>query len=244
MISLLKSSIALTLLIFTNGTLTAQNRNANVIKGSGNLVTRTVTTQDYSSIYVSGSMDVYLEKGSEGKIIVTAEDNVQDRILIESNGETLTISMKKNTSLRNTKKIKITVPFEDISEISLNGSADIEGKSTVDSNSLALKLNGSGDIDLSVETTNIKAQINGSGDIDLDGKASEIEVKIIGSGDFDAEELIAENVEVSIAGSGNASVYASSSLKSRIQGSGSVLYGGNPTTNDSKVMGSGSVKPL
>lgn len=82
----------------------AQDNKSVSIVGSGNVITKTVTTQPYKKINVSGSMDVYLEKGTEGTISVTAEDNVQERIVVESNGETLTITMKNNTSLQNTKR--------------------------------------------------------------------------------------------------------------------------------------------
>ncbi len=244
MVTLTKISFALTLFILGNLQTIAQNRNNTSIEGSGNVITKTVNTQPYSSINVSGSMDVYLEKGTEGNISVTAEDNVQDRIVVESDGTTLTISMKNNTSLRNTKKIKITVPFEDISEISLNGSGNVEGKDMLKSNSLALNIQGSGDIKVSIDATSLDAKLNGSGDMELSGKATDVEVKTIGSGNFEGKELHSENAQIYISGSGDSSIFAKNSLKARIQGSGSIFYTGNPTTNDVKVMGSGKVKSI
>src|SRR5690606_11984202 len=142
------------------------------------------TTQSYDKINVSGSMDVYLEKGTEGNISVTAEDNVQDRIVVESDGETLNITMKNNTSLQNTKKIKIKVPFESISGIALRGSGDVEGKDQIKSKSLALSIQGSGEMELSIETESLSAEIRGSGDLELKGKATDVEVTIKGSADF------------------------------------------------------------
>lgn len=94
----------LLLFIFANLQLTAQKNNSNSIIGSGNIITRTVNTKPYKIIKVTSSMEVYLEKGNEGNITVTAEDNVQDRIVVVSDGTTLTISMKNNTSLQKHKE--------------------------------------------------------------------------------------------------------------------------------------------
>ncbi len=242
--TLIKTSLALTFLVFSSLQFTAQNRKNNAITGSGNMIEKTVTTKPYRSIKVSGSMDVYLQKGTEGTISVLAEDNVQDSIVVESDGTTLTISMKNNTSLRNTKKIKITVPFEDISEISLYGSGSIEGKAMLKTDKLTLNLNGSGDIEIAVATNSLEATIRGSGDIEILGNATDVAISTTGSGDFEGRELISENAEVSITGSGDSTVYVKNNLKAKIQGSGSIYYGGKPATINSKVKGSGKIKAI
>lgn len=244
MATIIKISLALTLFCIGNLPLTAQNRNNTSIEGSGNVITKTVNTQPYSAINVSGSMDVILEKGTEGNISITAEDNVQDRIVVESDGTTLTISMKNNTSLLNTKKIKITVPFEDISEISLRGSGNVEGKDILKSNSIALNIQGSGEIKVTIEANSVDAQLNGSGDMEISGNVTDLEVKTTGSGSFEGKELTSDNAQIYISGSGDSSIYAKNSLKARIQGSGSIFCAGNPTSNDVKVMGSGKVKSI
>lgn len=237
-------TFAISLFLVANFPVSAQNRNTASITGSGNVITKTVSTQPYDIISVRGSMEVYLEKGTEGKIQVTAEDNVQEHILVESDGKELIISMKGNTSLRNTKTIKVTVPFENISEVSLLGSGKVEGNDKLKNEALSLNLRGSGEMELTVEASSIDAQLNGSGVMKLSGSANDFKVKTTGSGNFEGKNLNTENTEVYVAGSGNAKVNAKSKLKARIQGSGNVVYSGNPASNDSKVMGSGTIKPI
>ena len=240
MAPLIKISLALTALIFGTVTLSAQNS----IKGSGNVTNKSISTQPYDIIEVSGPMEVFLEKGKEGNITISAEDNVMDRVVAESDGKTLTISLKNNTSLHNAKKIKVTVPFEDVSEISLRGSGNIEGNDVLASNALALNIQGSGNIKVSVEAGNLDAKLNGSGDMQLSGKSTNVDVKTTGSGNFEGKELVSENAQIYISGSGDSTIFVNNSLKARIQGSGSVLYAGKPSSNDVKVMGSGKVKSI
>lgn len=244
MITISKISIALAIFTIASLQLKAQNKNTISIEGSGNVITKTVTTQPYNVINVRGSMEVLLENGKEGNIQVTADDNVQDYILVESDGNTLTISMKGNTSLRNTKKIKIKVPFENLSELSLNGSGVIGGKDIIKSDLLKLSLSGSGDMELNIDTNSVLAELNGSGEMELTGNTKDFQIKTTGSGELEGKKLTSENAKISITGSGNSSIFVNNSLTGEIQGSGAVYYGGNPASNTVKVRGSGKVSPM
>jgi len=88
-----KQKILLTLSIFIlGGSFTyAQKYNNTSIKGNGIITTRTVETKQYDIIEVSGPIAVTLVKGKEGSLEITAESNVQERIVTESDGTTLII---------------------------------------------------------------------------------------------------------------------------------------------------------
>lgn len=235
-------SITIMLIAIANLQLSAQNRKTTSIKGSGNVITKTITTKPYNIVNVQGSMEVYIEKAKEGNIQVTAEDNVQEYILVESDGKTLTISMKPNTSLQNTTKIKIKVPFEELSEISLRGSGKIEGQDPIKSDVLNVNLKGSGNIGINVETNSIVSELNGSGSIELEGISDSFKGTTTGSGKFNGRKLKTEQAEIYISGSGSSSIFVSKTLSGGISGYGSIFYSGNPTSNTVSVSGSGKVK--
>lgn len=136
----------------------------------------------------------------------------------------------------------IKVPFEAISEISLRGSGSIKGKDILISNFILMATRGSGEIEVSVKTDLLNVQLNGSGEIEISGTAKKVEVNTKGSGEFKGKELIADQAEIYISGSGNSSVFVNNNLTGKIKGSGSIFYGGNPATNDVKVFGSGKIK--
>jgi len=238
--------IVLTLtMIVLGGTLSfAQNYNNTSIQGNGIMTTRTAQTKGYDKIEVSGPISVTLVKGTEGTIEITAESNVQERVVTESDGTTLIISLKNNTSLLNTQKIKVKVPFKDLSAISLRGSGDVEGKDRVKASTLTLNLSGSGDIDLDIDADRLAAELSGSGEIELSGKVTNADIKSTGSGKFDCEKLVSDNAEITLSGSGDVKMVINKSLTGTIRGSGTIMYGGNPPTNKVDVRGSGKVKPF
>jgi len=228
------------LLVFAGAN--AQSERA--MRGNGEVVSQTRQTSSYDKITLSGDFDVELVAGTEGRISIQAESNLMDWIETETNDNELKIHLKKGKHVKHDKKIVVTVPVEQISEVSSEGSGDINGKLTLKATNFKVNLAGSGDINLSVEANQVKASVAGSGDIRLNGNASDLEVSVAGSGDINADELKAKNVKASIAGSGDIQVYSSESIKGNISGSGNIKYKGEANNVSKSIAGSGSVSKM
>lgn len=213
------------------------------IKGNGNMKTETRKTLDYDAVELEGSMNVQLVAGTEGNLKVEAEENLLDYILTEVNGSELKISTKKGYSLdpSGNHKILVTVPFKELSAVSLTGSGDIRTSDKIKAENFEVKLTGSGDIKLPVQAKNASASITGSGDIDLVGSAKDFDCKVTGSGDISAFDFKCENVNATVTGSGDIQVYASEELRAKIPGAGDIEYKGNPKKEDFKTIGVGSI---
>jgi hypothetical protein len=239
----MKKSITLILALLLVTATHAQSWGSKGVKGNGNMTTETRTTGDYDAIKCAGSMDFVLVAGDEGKIKIEGEENLLKHVVTEIKNDKLIVKVEKGINLKPSwnKTIKVTIPFKDISAVSLAGSGDLWNEDKISSNNLNVSLAGSGDVTLNVEASSVKGSIAGSGDLTLKGSTNDLEAKVAGSGDFHGFELQANNTEVSIAGSGDAKVVSNKSLKARVAGSGDIQYKGNPDREDTKVSGSGSI---
>lgn len=236
----MKKSILLFALaaFFTNSIVNAQNK----IQGNGKVVTQTRSTGDYDGIKIAGSFDVDLVSGKEGKITLKGEENLLAVIKVEVEDNSLKIYIERGTQIRTSSgKIQVTVPFEKISELSLSGSGDIQSKDVIKNDNLAVKLSGSGNFNLPVDTNSLELQVSGSGNIHLKGTADKLTTKLSGSGDIDASSLKSKVVEANVSGSGNSKVTCAESITARVAGSGNIKYIGNPEKRDVKVSGSGTI---
>lgn len=211
------------------------------IKGNGKVTTVTRNTSDYRGVSVGGSFDVVLVKGKEGKIKIEGEENIIPYIETEVEKGILKVKYKKNMNIRTTKRLTVTVPFQDIESVSLGGSGNISGKSVIKTNSMSANLGGSGNITLQVEANEVSASIGGSGNINLEGTTEEFNCKIAGSGGIRAYDLKTDKLNAKVAGSGSIKSFVKSKIQAKIVGSGSIYYKGNPTHIDTKSVGSGDV---
>lgn len=212
------------------------------IKGSGNIINEIRNVGSFDKVAVSGSFDVFLVEGNEGKIDIKIEDNLLAYLVTEVDNGKLKIKWKKGTSINTRKAVIITVYYKGIEAVSLSGSGDIIGKDLLKSNNFKVTVAGSGDIKLNVKTNEIDAAISGSGDIDLEGSSESFTAAIAGSGDIDAVNLKTDKAALRISGSGGITITVINELNAKISGSGDIKYKGNPKIEDIKVSGSGDVR--
>ena len=237
-----KSILILAVILFTSQ-IQAQSWGSKKIKGNGNTTTITRTTSEYDIISCAGSMDYVLVKGQEGKITIEGEENLLKYIVTEVKGNKLVVKVENGVNLKSSmnKTIKITIPFDDINDVSLAGSGDLWSEDTINASTLEVSMAGSGDVNLDINVTSVAGSLAGSGDLTLKGRTTNLEASVAGSGDFNGFGLEADNTEVSVAGSGDAEVVSNDMLKARVSGSGDIHYKGNPEKEDTKVNGSGSI---
>ena len=214
--------------------------NSKKVKGNGNLITKTIAIKSFDKVSIGGSFDVNLIDGVENKVIIEGEENLIPYIETEVKKGKLKIQFKENTNIRTTKKLVITIPFEDINAVSLGGSGNINVQKHIKTDSASFNIGGSGNITADVNANTIKANIGGSGNIKLKGKTDNFKCSLAGSGSIKAYNLSTNSLKANIAGSGSIQSSVLENIKANIVGSGSVYYKGNPKI-DTKSIGSGDV---
>ena len=219
----------------------AQNWDIEKVKENGVQTTITRTTESYDKISTGGSFNVELVSGNEGTITIKGDENIISHIVTEVIGSELKVYFEKNRSYNYKQDITITIPFEDISEISFAGSGNMITKNAINATDFEAKIAGSGDCALEINAKNIVAKITGSGNLKLSGTAENVEAKTAGSGDLNCTKLVSQNADVAVAGSGSLEVNCTNNLIAKVAGSGNIQYKGNPKIIDSNVAGSGDI---
>jgi hypothetical protein len=215
-----------------------------VIKSSGQTTTETREVSSASRIRLAGNYLVQLTPGSSTTLKIEADQAFMPYIITRIEGEDLVIRNRDNVNFSDDTPVKIYITTPMLEKLSLAGSGNVTGMGKFTGGDvLELKIAGSGDMQLEVNTPSIHSEIAGTGSIKLTGETKNASIHIAGSGDYLAEDLKAENATVEVAGSGNVRLFAASKLDVHIAGVGSVFYKGNPAITQS-ISGSGEIKKL
>ena len=233
----LSLTVIIAVLFLTNCEAQKNNR----ISGDGNEINATREVGNYEKIAVSGSFDVDLVKGKEGRIEIKIEKNLLPYLVTEVENGRLKIKWKKGTNVSTRRGVHLTVYFQDINGVSISGSGDINSSDVIKSDNLEVAVSGSGDITLNVDVDEMIARVSGSGDLDFKGRANNFKASVSGSGDIDAYALQTNSANLKISGSADITLSVEDELYARVSGSGGISYKGNPSKEDIKVSGSGSV---
>jgi hypothetical protein len=219
------------------------------IRGYGPSIDTEVIVDYVTGVEVAGSIDVEIVPSDSFRVVIVAQENIANLILIETFGDVAKVDYKPHINVTPTDQTKVIFYMPVLEKISIDGSGDIYCfEEFVSDNNLEVKINGSGDvvvegvvctnfyssingsgnIEATVASNYMESEIRGSGDLRVVGSTSNHNLRISGSGEFEGYDLYTDSTYVHISGSGDANVWAEELLDVYISGSGNVTYKGNP----------------
>jgi hypothetical protein len=194
---------------------------AQVIRGSGVAKREQRSVPQFDRVDVAGAFDVTLVDGPNYQVTVEADNDLLDAVSSEVIDYELRIGSLRSFVSRTS--MKVTVASPPLRGLSVSGNANVT----------AAALSGS----------SFAFSGSGSSTAKLGGAIESLKISLAGAGKVDAFDLVAENVEVEVLGSGTAEVNAVKTLGLMVIGSGTLRYRGNPKVSR-KAIGRGRVEQV
>ncbi len=214
------------------------------VRGNGVTSSQERNVGSFNRINVSGPIEVLITQSNTTSVKIEGDENLLKYVEVENDGGELNIQPKKRYNLRPRSALRVHISAPQYEFFGVAGSGKIKSLTQINNNNeLRIDIAGSGTIELNIDVPSIDSEISGSGTVILNGTTRNFKNEINGSGDVRAFNLLSENTEVEIAGSGDAEVYASKQLNVKISGSGDVAFKGNPVVKQS-TSGSGNIKKV
>ncbi len=213
----------------------------NVTRGSGKVITQTREVSGFNHVQIDGAGELIIIQGETESLEIRAEDNIIDDLTSDVEGATLVLGYRDNF-LRNTiiptERITYTLSVIDLSEVTINGAADMEIES-LETGGLILNINGAGQVSIDQLTAeDLTVQISGTATIDVSGQVAKQSITIDGAGNYKAGDLETTSTTIKINGLGNGTVWATETLDISIDGGGNLRYYGSPNvTQDINGLG-------
>ncbi len=215
------------------------------IKGSGFVISENRAVSSFSSIVSSNSIDVELINSTEQKVVVSADDNLIQKVKTEvSAGGVLQVKYASNTNIMNAHVV-VKVYTPKFVALSASSSSSITSKAIFSGlSNVTIEASSSADIDVKIEANSVLADASSSGSVKIEGNATTLEANGESSGSIEASKLIATDVKANASSSGDVEVCYTSSLYAAASSSGSIKYKGSGTNVKVKESSSGSVSRM
>jgi Putative auto-transporter adhesin, head GIN domain len=211
---------SLPILFFTGCDNATSINSSETIIGSGKVVTQTRIIPECSSIILERAGIVYLTQDTSKSVLIEADDNVMDNVLLNFENGVLTTGLE-NGSYSNIT-LRIYVPINSLNGLSIIGAGNIIVQEPIICDDLS-------------------CSIEGAGYIYVEGTGNTLNCLVNGSGRIDAEDFKVGTCKATINGFGNCAVYAVNELDASIIGSGIIYFYGKPPIINTTILGTGQI---
>lgn len=212
----------------------------NRINGNRNVITETrKVNEDFTKIKVSTGLDLYIIQGSTPKIVVEADENLQDIIMTEINNGILKIYSDKNIWKAKARKVYVTL--ETLEAVTATSGSDVYTKETIKVNDIAIKATSGADIRMSLYANSVGSSATSGSGIEISGVANNHSSSATSGASIDAYELRSKKATVSVSSGADINIYASESITAKASSGGDIDFKGNPEKVVKKSSSGGSI---
>ena len=199
------------------------------IEGSGNVITKEISVKSFDELNASGVFNLLLSQGDKESLKIEADDNLMDLFIIENEGSTLKIKMKKNSNFNSKKQLKVYVTFKTLKSMDLGMVGGTSSDEKLKFTDLKLKNQSVGSISLNMTLQTLNMENQSVGSVKLEGSAENAIVKNNSVGSINAGNFVVQKMDIENNGVGSATVNAEKELKYSDSFLGKVSNKGNAT---------------
>lgn len=199
----------------------------------------TKNADEFSEIKVYDGISVNLVKSDVNRIIISGDD--KDKVVIVNSGNKLKIRMEIDRVFSGYKTF-VEVQYKDrIETIDVNENAFIGSKDKIKQETLELRAQEGGEIDLELEVLRLNAKSITGGVIETRGTAKNQVVRINTGGQYEGDRLVTEQTEVDVNAGGTAYVNASELVEAKVRAGGTIRIFGKPKVIDQQKFIGGKI---
>lgn len=192
------------------------------VKGNGVLITEERLIEDYDSIEVHGVIQLEVSPGLEPSLTITGEENLLAIIDTKNADDALVIRASESYSSTKPIVIKTTCPK-------------------------LLRYTGHGVTQATItgfDAARFEAELTGSSSLEIqNGTVEFFKADTSGASNLNAKDLRAQKADVQASGSSHITLYVTEDFNAQASGASSVVYHGEPNSNQINTSGVATVRP-
>jgi putative autotransporter adhesin-like protein len=202
------------------------------IKRTGDIITVTRDLKKFDRLFVEQNVNVFIIQDTVTEVKVEAGENIEPLIQTVVEDGILIIRNKNrcNWSRSYKKPLNVYIKTPGLKYIHSNGTGNIKSVNTITVDSFDVRIENSGNIELTVNSGQVISHIYGAGDLTLHGTSSEHLCSIGGASFLYASDLTTNYTWIQSFTLGLCYVKTSGLLTYRIDDKGDIYCYGHPTT--------------
>jgi hypothetical protein len=199
--------------------LATRDTGTSTVHGSGVVTEQSRVLPPFDSIGHEGEVEVTVRVGGEQSVLVSADDNLLPTVQTIVHQGTLRIATPGSFETASPMTVDVTVPRLEAAIFEGTGALSVDG----------------------VDVGTFRLRHTGTGYVRVSGTAERVNARILGTGEADLAGLVARDAFARLVGTGRLTVHATRSLVAALDGTGAIVYVGNPQKVTREITGTGAI---
>jgi len=201
----------------------------------------TVELDNFTEAEISKGLKVNFTQAEENKAVITGSS--RDNVNLQVKNGVLKVSIDID-HLWNEDNTVVNIFFKQLIKIEAKQNAKIDLCGKITQPMIKLRVQEGSDIKANIDVENLYASVVTGGNLYIIGKANKQEIDVKAAGDFKGENLIGNDVKVSIVGGGTASIFSKAYVNAKVRAGGTIYVYGNPQKIDERITFGGTIKKI
>ncbi len=232
----MKTTSMLTGLIFGIVLLTSCDKET--VNVSGEVTRVQVNLTGFTGLKVASSFSAFVTfSDTKEKIIVEANEDIQNLVVVEIKDNNLEIKLKKQTNIRGNATMNVYITTKNINYYLATGASKITLESELIAESAKIDLSGASIFSGQLNTDNLELEAEGASQIDIFGKTGEFKAELSGGSGLLNYDFLVKNLTIALSGASNAQLAVSESIKIDAAGASSLTYEGAALVTEKHLTG-------
>lgn len=201
------------------------------------------TVSLFDELKVTGEFEVFVTfSETEEKVIVEANDNLHDLIILDYDGDELEIRMKSNTNINGNETIKVHITTKEIDRYSLTGESSVSLVNELTAGNIAIDLTGESRFEGTVDLTQIEADLTGESRLNLAGKATDLNITLTGDSQMKDYNFVCQDLDINLSGESQAFLTVTNRIDVNGSGESILHFKGDAGINNQFLAGDAKVQ--
>ncbi|WP_350285929.1 head GIN domain-containing protein [uncultured Croceitalea sp.] len=208
------------------------------IRASKTTSTTSYVFEEYNTLELSGDFNAFVTfSDSEERIEIEASENLQDRIVVTREGNSLVIKLENNLNIKGRAVLNAYITTREIANFKISGDASVELDNALQTNTISIEATGDSQFMGELEANNLFIDLKGDSMTDVFGFANDVKASLSGNSLVQNYDLSVENLITRLSGDSEVFLSVSNTIDIDASGDSELNYEGNATIVRQRLSG-------
>ena len=214
------------------------------IRVSGEVVRTEVHLSDYTGLRVASAFNVQVAfSDTEERIIVEANSDIQDRVIVKKEGNNLVVRLKRSTNIRGNATLNVYITTRNIHFFDISGASAVTLDNTIIlQRDGRIEVSGASNFTGEINAPGLEVDASGASDIDLFGDVSLLNAELSGASNLREYDLVTNQLDMRLSGASNAYLTVQEKIDIRASGASTLNYKGDAVIGNKDLSGASEVR--